>query len=141
MELQERVSQWFIAQKKTGVTQTHIAKRWGVSVQYISSLKKGNESIGIDVIKRILNIDKKINLRWLILGEGKMYLHNYDTLNIVGKDIHSNLFNEAESLYNSNITDLIETNRMLVKSVVELQEEIRRFLTKETKATKATKDN
>lgn len=145
MELDKRVNQWFIFQKKLGKTQKSIAEDWGVSVQYISQLKTGKVSVGFDVIKRILDFDKKLNSRWLIFGEGEMYSSDLITSNDVSDDdyylptiLKANFLNEPKGEYLSIIDSLIKSNQGLIKSVNELRTEIKELL-KETKSPKASK--
>ena len=44
--------------------------------QYINALKNRSGSVGLEVIKKIIKVDNKINVRWLLIGEGDMYSEN-----------------------------------------------------------------
>lgn len=74
--LNQRVIEWFKVQKEKGLKQAHFAEKWGVSKQVISQLSTGKGSIGLERVINILDYDRGLNSRWLILGEGKMYAND-----------------------------------------------------------------
>ena len=56
----------------------------GAANGYSLRMRKNNASVGSDVIERIIKQYPKINLVWLIMGEGEMFLeedHNQLGLN------------------------------------------------------------
>jgi len=73
MSINQRVAEWIKTKKSKGVTQLKIAEEWGVKPQHVSALAKQKGSVGISVINQILDYDKQLNARWLVLNEGKMY--------------------------------------------------------------------
>lgn len=82
--LNQRVTEWFKAQRKNGVRQVDIGESLGLSKQIISQLKSGKGSIGLERVVNLLNYDKNLNPRWLILGEGNMYekANSYSATNV-----------------------------------------------------------
>lgn len=73
MSINQRVKEWFDIVLKTGVNQTTFVELWGKSKQQISLMANGKGSMGIEIVKLIIDYDKQLSARWLILGEGKMY--------------------------------------------------------------------
>lgn len=71
--LNQRVIRWFEKQKEKGLKQSHFAETWGVSKQVISQLSTGKGSVGLERVINILDYDRNLNPRWLVLGDGKMY--------------------------------------------------------------------
>jgi len=71
--INQRVVEWFLIQSGKGVKQSHLIKKWKVSKQIVSDLVNGKKSVGLERVINILDFDKDLNARWLILGEGKMY--------------------------------------------------------------------
>ena len=50
----------------------------GKSTSYINTLKKENSSPSLSVVTSILDAYPKVNLYWLVLGVGSMYLSDED---------------------------------------------------------------
>ena len=75
-ELKERVSIWMNKMFEYGMTEKTLETKYKVSRQYINNLKNKSGSVGLEVIKKVINIDNKINVRWLLMGEGEMYSEN-----------------------------------------------------------------
>ena len=46
----------------------------GTANGYILRMKKNNASVGSDIIERIIKVYPKVNLVWLITGEGNMFI-------------------------------------------------------------------
>ena len=57
--------------KQFGDNQTKLAKKMGVSRAYVSGLATGKDSIGLKVVKKILDIYPELNARWFITGIGE----------------------------------------------------------------------
>lgn len=62
-----------------------IAVRAGVTKQTISTWVKDGGSVGMDVVRRLLDFYPDLNARWLITGTGEM-LSNTSETNIVKED-------------------------------------------------------
>lgn len=71
--INQRVKEWFLFQKKAGKRQNYFAEIWDLSKQRVNQYAKGDGPIGIEPVIKILEFDKELNARWLILGEGAMY--------------------------------------------------------------------
>ncbi len=78
MSINQRVAYWFKKQKESGLSQAKFADLWGISRQTVGQYARENGSIGITPICKILDYDKQLNARWLILGEGSMYNNEVD---------------------------------------------------------------
>lgn len=74
MAIGERVKEWFVYQHRIGKNQADIAETWSLKPQYINQLASGTGSYGVNVINKILDFDKALNARWLLIGEGEMYV-------------------------------------------------------------------
>jgi hypothetical protein len=75
-ELKERVSFWIYKMFEYGMTEETLKIKFNSSKQYINALKHKQNAVGIEVIKKIIKVDNKINVRWLLIGEGDMYSEN-----------------------------------------------------------------
>ena len=106
--INERVKIWFNYQLKNGKSQRIISNEWEKSTQYINSLVKGTGSIGLNVIKQILDYDQSLNARWLLLGHGEMY---EDDL----------ILQEPDEKYNNGITLFKQTNNLIKELQLELR--------------------
>lgn len=69
-----RLSQ--IIQYKTHGNQKAFATLMGWSQQYLSRLVKGQSSIGIAPVTRLVTLIPELNARWLITGAGEMLTPN-----------------------------------------------------------------
>jgi hypothetical protein len=75
-ELRERVSFWIYKMFEYGMTEKTLMIKFSSTKQYINALKNRSGSVGLEVIKKIIKVDNKINVRWLLIGEGDMYSEN-----------------------------------------------------------------
>jgi transcriptional regulator with XRE-family HTH domain len=70
--------------KEKGVTQKSFSERIGYSEQSISKLMKGQTlSPKADLIAQIAVLLPDVNLRWLLLGEGEMFIENKNDNNLL----------------------------------------------------------
>jgi len=106
--INERVKIWFNYQLKNGKSQRIISNEWEKSTQYINSLVKGTGSIGLNVIKQILDYDQSLNARWLLLGHGEMYKEDL-------------IFQEPDENYSTEITLSKQTNNLIKELNSELK--------------------
>ncbi|MFZ4464367.1 MAG: hypothetical protein ACOYN5_10995 [Bacteroidales bacterium] len=106
--LKQRVFEWFERMTEVGGKQIELAEKWKVSTQYVSKLSKKKESVGLEVIIRIMQTDDKIDARWLILGVGKMYPGDYK-LN-QDEDFTGNINNSEKTLDNKSALQKIISN-------------------------------
>ncbi|MFK5856564.1 MAG: hypothetical protein QM503_10565 [Bacteroidota bacterium] len=112
--LNQRVKDWFTVQKKERqLTQMYFAELWDVKRQTVNQIANGSTSAGIKYVSNILAFDNKINARWLILGEGKMYESNktkeYSTYDKLTKAAENNPNTDEE------MNELNLTQRELIK--------------------------
>ena len=84
----------------------------GKSVSYINTLKKENSSPSLTVLTSILDAYPQVNLYWLVLGVGSMYLSNE------GSKIFTD---EKKSSSNKDYKNLFEEYR---KENAELRQEL-----------------
>jgi transcriptional regulator with XRE-family HTH domain len=115
MTINQRVSDWFKNKIKEGKTQSYFADIWGISKQTIGQYVHDGGSIGIKPIIKILDYDKTINARWLLLGEGEMYETD------ISKDEKPTQASENNSSYDLlNIKDNVESReiKMLVGELI-----------------------
>ncbi len=69
--------------KKKGVTQKSFSERTRYSEQAISKLIKGQtQSPKADLIAQIAISFPNVNLRWLLIGEGEMFVNNSNNENL-----------------------------------------------------------
>jgi len=61
-----------------GVSFNKLSLEIGVSNSYFSKMHKNNDSIGSDILEKIVSIYPELNTNWLITGKGKM-LNEYPT--------------------------------------------------------------
>lgn len=94
--INQRVKEWFLFQKKAGKRQNYFAEIWDLSKQRVNQYAKGDGPIGIEPVIKILDFDKDLNARWLILGEGKMYEDELKN-NVIKPEISYN--KEIESIF------------------------------------------
>lgn len=70
--------------KEKGITQKSFSERTGYSEQSISKLMKGQtQSPKSDLIAQIAILFPDVNLRWLLLGEGEMFIDNQNGENLL----------------------------------------------------------
>jgi hypothetical protein len=79
----------------------------GTANGYILRMEKNNASVGSDVIERIAKKYPKINLVWLITGEGEMFvtepvqrteISDFEVQKIIQKEVDSKLLEQKEDL-------------------------------------------
>lgn len=70
MSVNQRIN---IVVREKEKTQRVWAEKMGISPQYANQLTKKDYNIGMDVIRKILDLYPDINPTWLIIGEGDMY--------------------------------------------------------------------
>lgn len=69
--------------KEKGITQKSFSERTGYSEQSISKLMKGQtQSPRADLVAQIAVLLPDVNLRWLLVGEGEMFIDNQDSENL-----------------------------------------------------------
>lgn len=76
---------------EAGITMTTLAANIGVSKQYLSEITTKNRNISADKFVKIFNYfdnifnekSKKLNFRWFLTGEGKMFIDDYNEPNNV----------------------------------------------------------
>jgi hypothetical protein len=68
--------------KMLGLNQTLFAQSLGMTQPNISRMVSGDGKISLEVLNRIIDTYKNINLHWLLTGEGEMYTHFIPTENI-----------------------------------------------------------
>jgi hypothetical protein len=61
--------------KMLGLNQTLFAQSLGMTQPNISRMVSGDGKISLEVLNRITDIYKNINLHWLLTGEGTMFTH------------------------------------------------------------------
>lgn len=61
--------------KMLGLNQTLFAQSLGMTQPNISRMVSGDGKISLEVLNRIIDTYKNINLHWLLTGEGEMYTH------------------------------------------------------------------
>lgn len=70
--------------KEKGITQKSFSERTGYSEQSISKLMKGQtQSPKSDLIAQIAILFPNVNLRWLLIGEGEMFIDNQNGENLL----------------------------------------------------------
>jgi transcriptional regulator with XRE-family HTH domain len=70
--------------KEKGVTQKSFSERIGYSEQSISKLIKGQTlSPKADLIAQIAVLLPDVNLRWLLIGDGEMFIENKNDNNLL----------------------------------------------------------
>lgn len=83
--------------------QVELSEKTGLPKQRIYELMHMKANAGLDTIRKVANMDveynKKLNLNWLLTGEGDMYIYKRKALS------HLNLINEPEAEYGSDIID------------------------------------
>ncbi len=65
------------------VSERAFSESIGKSMSYINTLKKENSSPSLTVITSILDAYPQVNLYWLALGVGSMYLSDEDAKNLM----------------------------------------------------------
>lgn len=60
--------------KELGITQNNFAKLVGISQAYVSLMLSGKKSISYSVIQNITKYLPQVNIKWLLLGEGEMFI-------------------------------------------------------------------
>jgi transcriptional regulator with XRE-family HTH domain len=69
--------------KQKGITQKSFSERTGYSEQSISKLMKGQTlSPKADLIAQIAILFPDVNLRWLLIGKGEMYIGHPNSENL-----------------------------------------------------------
>jgi transcriptional regulator with XRE-family HTH domain len=61
--------------KMLGLNQTLFAQSLGMTQPNISRMVSGDGKISLEVLNRITDIYKNVNLHWLLTGEGTMFTH------------------------------------------------------------------
>jgi predicted transcriptional regulator len=61
--------------KTLGLNQTLFAQSLGMTQPNISRMVSGDGKISLEVLNRITDIYKNVNLHWLLTGEGTMFTH------------------------------------------------------------------
>jgi transcriptional regulator with XRE-family HTH domain len=114
----------------TGISQTKLAKAWGVTRQQVNNLARGTNPIGLKIVKQILDYWPSLNANWLIGGVGEMWLKdsklekvNEDAGQYISKD------KEMEKIRNENIELLKEINQLHKKNL-ELTEKYQKLYEK-----------
>lgn len=70
MEIQERIS---LLLKTKQIPQVVLSKHFNVSIQTVNQWTKPGKSVGLEVVKKLLDYFPDLNARWLILGTGEMF--------------------------------------------------------------------
>ena len=60
--------------KALNFNQASFAKSLGMTQPNISRMVSGTGKISVEVLNRIINTYKKVNLHWLLTGEGAMFM-------------------------------------------------------------------
>jgi len=60
--------------KALNLKQTTFAQSLGIKQPNISRMVSGQHKISAEVLNRIINSHKNVNLHWLLTGEGEMFL-------------------------------------------------------------------
>ncbi len=71
METNQRVRQWM---EENRFASKELAEWTGISKSAVSQVLSGKINISVKSLQRILEIHKDLNARWLLTGEGDMYV-------------------------------------------------------------------
>jgi transcriptional regulator with XRE-family HTH domain len=55
-----------------GFTQAQLAEVLGITQPQLSRFEKGVNSISLEILAKVLEIDPKYNINWLVTGQGEM---------------------------------------------------------------------
>jgi hypothetical protein len=125
-ELKERVSIWMHKMFEYGLTEKTLETKYKVSRQYINNIKNKTGSVGLEVIKKVISIDNKINVRWLLMGEGEMYSeNNYSPADDTFKaNILENKYDTIDKTAYTTVVRAWEQDRVLWTNQISLLNEI-----------------
>lgn len=123
MEINDRIK--FLI-KFSDLNQNDLAKKMGTTPQYISSIIRGRDKVGLNFIKKLLDIFPEVNINWLLFGIGEQTVSNYemkDSINLVGDSNEvsydkSNINNEKLILENRHLKEI---NKILTERIADLQ--------------------
>lgn len=80
-QLKERVKKFLAAEK---ITNSEFGKITGTSASYVTSIKT---SMSFDMVAKLLKINPRLNLEWLIVGTPPMYSNDNTELKTAQKEI------------------------------------------------------
>jgi predicted transcriptional regulator len=111
------------------ITQYRFAKDTGVSTATLNNLIVNPEgSPSFSTIQKILSSYKNLNARWLLMGEGDMWIN--ENLDIAKTDIVENKAFEARediTEYKRNEKKLLDTDEVMKKQIELLLVEMKRM--------------
>ncbi|MEO1013100.1 MAG: hypothetical protein AAFX53_17520 [Bacteroidota bacterium] len=106
--------------EKLGLSARQFDLSIGASNGYTMRMKKNNASIGSDVIENIVRTYPKLNLVWLITGEGNMLIEGEEELILDFEDLPREKQNEIERIIEQKIKERQELElKRLLKEVTE----------------------
>ena len=101
-ELQERLKKFLNAQR---ISNSEFGRLTGTSASYVNSVKS---SISFPMLRKIQEINPRLNLGWLIFGVGTMYTNDNAALETALKE---NAALRKEIAYLQKIVELYDGNR------------------------------
>ena len=78
--LKDRVIKFLYSEN---ISNSEFAERAGLSAPYVHTIKK---NISFDVLHKLYLINPRVNLSWLLWGEGEMYLNNQSQIKILQEE-------------------------------------------------------
>ena len=96
----------------------------GIANGYLKKQMKGKGSIGSDIVERITEKHKDLNVTWLLTGKGQMLITNYKASD------HVSAIAERESMYatNEQLISLLREKILILENALADKEKIIRLL-------------
>lgn len=108
--------------KHYGDNQSKLAEKMNVTDAYISALITGKDSIGLNTIKKILNIYPEINANWFLTGDGNKFIirenPDYEKIRIENLNLKKMLevCDEEKNKYQKRTDELQQNLILLLKN-------------------------
>jgi transcriptional regulator with XRE-family HTH domain len=121
-----QASQLKAVRKVLNLTQTQIASILGIEQGYYSELERGIKQLSFNMIENIANCFKKdtgkfLNLNWLLLGVGEMYLVSSEEQKIITGDGNNINIGQGNTIA---IADYDKAMREKEKEIARLQGQV-----------------
>lgn len=65
--------------KSLNINQIEFAKSLGMAQSNISRMVSGKGQVSVEILNRIFHVYTKVNLHWLLTGDGEMFLSEVNT--------------------------------------------------------------
>ncbi len=111
-----------LVMKSNNLNQNQLSKLMGVSPVQVSHWLNGRNNPNLESLQNLASVLDKLNLHWLLTGEGEMYLKSDSEILAENKQLkkEKSLFREMVSHLNSKIEETDAENKILDSGYVDV---------------------